>query len=193
MEKKKSRKKLFITLGVVGGVVLTALVVLYVVFVVSAIHTLRENTRPYHKMEDTNGPVDTSLALITQEELVAGKLGGYAYRSVSSGHGESTEVTGKFADVDYERRSCRWGKTSGAWTIHSSKIKSGTLILDITSELTAGNAEIIILVDGQYHSHVPVGGKQTIVLDGVAEKTVLVRIGCEAAQMEITVERRVGE
>jgi hypothetical protein len=193
MEKKKSRKKLFITLGIVGGALMTTLVVLYAAFVISTIHTLRESARPYHEMEDTNGPADTSLALITQEELIAGNLGGYAYKSAYFGHGESTKVTGKFADVDYERRSCRWGKTSGAWTIHSSKIENGTLILDITSELTTGNAEIIILVDGQYHSHVPVGGKQTVMLEDVAGKTVLVRVGCEAAQMEITVERRIEE
>ena len=77
--------------------------------------------------------------------------------------------------------------------MHASKIESGTLILDISSELTAGNAEIILLVDDQYHSHVPVGGKQTVTLDDVAGKTVLVRIGCEAAQLELTVERRIEE
>lgn len=191
MEKKRSRKRLFITLGVVGGAVLTTLLVLYVAFVLYGIYTLGESTRPYHKMQDTNGPEDTSLALITQEELIAGNLGGSAYMSVSSGHGESTKVTGEFADVDYERRSCRWGKVSGGFTVHSSKIESGTLILEITSELTAGNAEIIILVDGQYHSHVPVGGTHTVTLDDVAGKTVLVRIGCEAAQLELTVERRI--
>lgn len=193
MEKKKSRKRLFITLGIVGGVMLTALVALYVAFVISAICALRADTKPYHKIEDTNGPEDTSLALITQEELIADNLGMSAYMSVSSGHGEPTQVTGKFADVDYESRSCSWKKISGGVTIHSSKIENGTLILDITSELTAGNAEIIILVDGQYHSHVPVGGKQTVVLDDVAGKTVLVRIGCEAAQLELTVERRIQE
>lgn len=193
MKRKFNKKCFWITFAIAMGVLLTALFVLYVVFVASGISTIIANNKPYHEMEDTNGPADTSLAIITEEELIAGNMGGYGYKSVSSGHGDSTEVTGEFSDVDYEKRSCRWEKTSGGWTVHSSKIESGTLILDISSELTTGNAEIIILVDGQYYTHVPVGNKQTVVLDDVAGKTVLVRIGCEAAQFKITVERRIEE
>lgn len=191
MENKKSRKRLFITLGIVGGAVLTTLFVLYVVFVLYYIIFL---PRPYDGVTDTNGLVDTSLAIITQEEIINGEQACSAYNvSGGVGRGEKTKAEIQWEDLDYDQIHYKFGKITGIKTMHASKIESGTLILDISSELTAGNAEIIILVDDQYHSHVPVSGKQTVTLDDVAGKTVLVRIGCEAAQLELTIERRIEE
>jgi hypothetical protein len=49
--------------------------------------------------------------------------------------------------------------------------------------------EIVILVDGAFYAYVPVNSTQTIRLEDVAQKLVVVKIAGESAAMNITVER----
>lgn len=180
---KKSKKGLWITLGIVGTI-------FFMIIVVAGAILYGESNNPYSKLEDTNGPENTSLAYITKEAMLTDEEHGSSWFVSEGQYGEQTNAK-KYRNDDYDRIHFSAKKSSGISTKQATKIEEGTLTLKITSELTKGNAEIIIVIDGEYHSSVPLNETYTITLDDIAGKTVLVRMGCEAAEIDVTVERTI--
>lgn len=148
-------------------------------------------SNPYHAYEDTNGPDNTSLEQITEKEIVETSSSYYGWGTVFGTYGEQTEAQNNWKDVDYDRVRRTWKHISGVQTLQATKINEGTLRLTITSEVVKGNMEIIILVDGIYCCSVPVNGAHTITLNDIEGKIVIVRMGCEAAEVDVTVEREI--
>jgi hypothetical protein len=141
-------------------------------------------------IEDTNGD-DTSLAVLTLDDLLSQKN---QYSAFGMGHkieGEQTRVNNKLEDVDYDTCSFSFKKISGTKTLHATKVNADTVTLHITSELASGNAEIVILVDGEYYDHAPVGQEQTFVLENASGKLVTVRLGAESAEVSVSVSRTI--
>lgn len=141
------------------------------------------------EVEDLNGPDDHSLTSITLEEIIS-TTGDYTaiMSSTSSSRGD-TGVEGRLRDYDCDdcRFQCR--SISGIRTLQATVAQSDTLTLEFDITLTAGNLEIVILIDGEYHCHVDIDGPQTVVLEDVAGKTVVVRMGAEDAEVEVSVRR----
>ena len=51
--------------------------------------------------------------------------------------------------------------------------------------------ELIIVIDGQYDRHIPVNGRQTIVLEDIAHKLILVKLAAESAEVNVVAEREI--
>ena len=177
------------TIGLVAWLSISLAITIVVVCI-----AFLKKPHPYQNYTDTNGEDNASLALITQEDLLSGGMGIYGKHSSGGvGFGNQTHVDFEWADKDYDRIPQYWGFMTGVQTLQATKIDAGKLIIKVDSTLTAGNAEIIILVDGEYYCHIPVNESTTILLEDVAQKNVLVRMGCEAAEIDITVERTIQE
>ena len=85
--------------------------------------------------------------------------------------------------------SCK--KISGVKTLHATKSPYDTLTLKFSSQLDAGNLEIVIIVDGEYYCHVPVNQISTVELTNIGNKTVVVKAAAESASLKISVQRDV--
>lgn len=140
-------------------------------------------------IEDQNGPHNYALCQLTLEDLLSEHHSSNSFMSSRIQSGSATEVSGNLRNCDHTKCSFRAKKFSGIQAIHATKTDRDQLTLNIYSQVDAGNLEIVILVDDAYYAHVPVNTAQTITLEDVAQKLVVVKIAGESAAMEITVER----
>lgn len=143
-------------------------------------------------IQDTNGPDDYSLCQLTMEDLVKTTTSYSGSLVSSSASGASTHVRGSYADCDYTKCTFKAGKITGTQVIHATETMADTLTLRIDAQCEAGNLAVIILVDGEFYANVPVNSAQTIVLEQIAGKEVLVKMGAESAKVKITVQRTIG-
>ena len=178
---KKSQKIAWIVAGIM------ALIVLVVALVITV-----GNFIDSKQIEDTNGAENTSLAVITFEDFVSINNNYSASHSTYSDKGNQTKVPRTLDDVDYDR--CGWSskKISGIRTLQATQTDANSMTLTIESTLNSGNMEIIIVIDGEYYQHVTINSKQTIVLENIAGKLVLVKMAGENADMRSVVERSIG-
>lgn len=140
--------------------------------------------------EDTNGVDNTSLQQITIDDLVSSRISRVAYKGYVSSEGWESGVEERLSDCDRDSIWYTYGKINGLDTLHATKAGADVLELTITSTLVSGNAEIVIVVDGVYYAHVPINETTTVTIPGVKGKTVIVRGGFEAAQIDISIERQ---
>ena len=146
-------------------------------------------TNGHEHIEDTNGPENTSLSAISIEEFVSGKDSYIANHGGSSEKGDQTKVSGTLKSRDYDRCSMYAKKFSGIDTLQATQTDSNSMTLTVESTLNSGNMEIIIVIDGEYYQHIPTGSKQTIVLEDIAGKLILVKMAGESANVRVVVER----
>ena len=55
--------------------------------------------------------------------------------------------------------------------------------------MEAGNAEIVILIDGEYYCSVDVNQSKTVTLQDISNKEILVKLAGEDAKIKIDVKR----
>lgn len=180
----KDNKKKQLWIFVVAGIALVAVIAVVVVGAINRIVSM--------EIKDQNGPEDTSLAVLTQEDLVTGgscTMTGH----VQNKYGNKSQADSKYEDVDGATVSNSFGKVSGVYTVHATKISAQTLTLTITSILESGNMELAVIVDGEYYCNVPINQTATIELEDVSGKLVLVRLAGESAKAEVTVSRAYAE
>lgn len=158
-----------------------------ILFVAVGVIIYQQISAPSH-IEDINGP-DNHLAIITMEEINTTRNAGIATMGGEGGHGDKSMVDGDYAIYDHDSYSLKWKKMSGVFTLQATKVKTDTLTLSVDSMLTSGNAEILVFIDGQYYKHIPVGQDQQIVLENISEKTVVVKLGAESAEIELSISR----
>ena len=139
---------------------------------------------------DTNGPENFSLTEITRDDILS-KNNNYRSSMVSEQHsGRHTNIIGtKLRDVDYDHISRSFGKIHGVVILQATKISGNTLTLNINSSVESGNAEIVIIVDGEYYCSVDVNQNQSITLQNIANKEILIKLAGEGAKMKIDVTR----
>ena len=142
-------------------------------------------------IEDTNGPQNTKLAVLTMDDILSDGHSSTTFASSSTCSGSNTNVSGKLREYDYDKITFRAKKTSGIQVLHATKINSARMTLHINARVETGNLEVIILVDGVYHSHVTIGSKQAIQLDGIGGKTVVVKMAAESAEVSISITRTI--
>ena len=139
---------------------------------------------------DTNGPENFALTEITRDDILS-KNNNYRSWMVSEQHsGRHTNIIGtKLRDVDYDYISRSFGKIHGVVILQATKISGNTLTLNINSSVESGNAEIVIIVDGEYYCSVDVNQNQSITLQNIANKEILINLAGEGAKMKIDVTR----
>jgi len=148
---------------------------------------------PGIKIEDTNGKENINLNTITLEEIINIED---EYRAMNSAgtktSGSRTKVVGSLKEVDYDYCSFTSSDVSGIATIQATRTNCKKIVLEIESQLNSGNLEIVIIIDDEYYKHVAVNQAQTVELDDISEKTVVVRIGAESANTHVVVKRSMG-
>jgi hypothetical protein len=139
---------------------------------------------------DTNGPENFALTEITRDDILS-KNNNYRSSMVSEQHsGRHTNIIGtKLRDVDYDHISRSFGKIHGVVILQATKISGNTLTLNINSSVESGNAEIVIIVDGEYYCSVDVNQNQSITLQNIANKEIIIKLAGEGAKMKIDVTR----
>jgi hypothetical protein len=139
---------------------------------------------------DTNGTDNFALTEITQDDILS-KDNNYRSLMVSEKHsGHHTNIIGtRLRDVDYDYISRSFGKIHGVIILQATKISGNTLTLNINSSIELGNAEIVIIIDGEYYCSVDVNQDQSIKLQGISNKEVIVKLAGEGAKMKIDVTR----
>lgn len=139
---------------------------------------------------DINGPENFALTEITRAEILS-KNNNYRTSMVSKKQsGSHTNIIGtELRDYDYDSISKSFGTIHGVVIIQATKISENTLTLNINSSVESGNAEIVIIVDGKYYCSVDVNQAQSITLQGISNKEVLVKLAGEGAKMKIDVTR----
>ena len=145
---------------------------------------------PSIDIEDMNGG-DTHLAVITMDDIIPTNNHYSAAQSYRGEDGAKTDVPRKFRDQDYENVQFGAKKVSGIMTLQATQSDCERLVLSIASTLKAGNMEIVIIIDDEYYGNVPIGSEQTIILDDVKGKLVLVKIAVESAEMSISISREL--
>ena len=176
----KVKNMKWIIIVCVAAVATTAVVLLFVFLL------------PDRSIEDTNGIENTNLAVLTLDDLLS--YDNYsAYMSHASHEGASTSVKGTKKEYDYQYCSFGCKEISGVKTIQVTKSTENQISLNISSQVEEGNMEIVIIIDDIYYDHVPVNQDCSVILNDVAEKEVVVKIGAESAKMQITVERGQGD
>ena len=183
---ENSHKKVKMITWIISGVI--AFTVLIAVLVLALFNHIGSS-----HIEDNNGSENTSLAVITKEEFISVNNNYKATLTSGSQTGSQTDVSGRLEDCDYTRCSMSAKKASGIHTLQATQTDANSITLNIDSTLSGGNMEIIIVIDGEYYQHIPVNSKQSIVLENVAEKLVLVKIAAESAEVNIVVEREIIE
>ena len=139
---------------------------------------------------DTNGPENFALTEITRDDILS-KDNNYRSSVGSSIHsGRHTNIIGtRLRDRDYDYISKSFGKIHGVMILQATKISGNALTLNINSSVESGNAEIVIIVNGEYYCSVDVNKNQSITLQNIANKEILVKLAGEGAKMKIDVTR----
>ncbi len=145
---------------------------------------------PKVEFDDTNGPDNFALNTITREDILKLRNSSSAFKSSKKCWGSGTKIrSGIYQEYDYTNVTCAYGKIDGVCVLQATKISENTLTLNINSVVESGNAEIVILIDGEYYCSIDANQNQSITLQGVANKTVLVKLAAESAKMKVDVSR----
>lgn len=139
---------------------------------------------------DTNGPENYALIEITQDDIVSSGNNCESFLVTGRHRGYHTNVIGaRLRDNDYDHISKSFGNIHGVLILQATKISRDTLTLHIDSSIESGNAEIVIVIDGEYYCSVDVNQTQSVTLQGIANKEVIVKLAGENAKMKIDVTR----
>ena len=177
---KKSKNTLALVLCITIPAVAALLIALAVIISVAS----------SSKFVDTNGPENFSLTEITRGEILS-KDNNYRSSMVSERHsGHHTNIIGtRLRDYDYDYISRSFGKIHGVVILQATKISGNTLTLNISSSVETGNAEIVIMVDGEYYCSVDVNQDRSITLENISDKEVIIKLAGEGAKIKIDVSR----
>ena len=183
-EQARNHKKVKVIPWIISGAIA------FTVLIAALIFALAGHFRSGH-IEDMNGAEDTSLAVITREDFVCVNSKYAAMLTTEAHTGEKTDVTGLLAKQDHASCSVSAKKLSGIRTLQATQTDADSVTLHVSSTLSGGNMELIIVIDGQYDRHIPVNGRQTIVLEDIAHKLILVKLAAESAEVTVVAEREI--
>ena len=139
---------------------------------------------------DTNGPDNFALAEITMEDILSNKTGYSSMNASSSYSGSHTEFIGDhYIHSDYDKITKSFGKVKGTMILQATKIYKDTLTLEIESIIESGNAEIVVIVDGEYYQSAELNKKHTMTLKNIYGKEVIVKLAAEGAKIKVSVKR----
>ena len=139
---------------------------------------------------DTNGPENFALVELTREDIIKSDKKYKASMESIKRSGARTYVVGtKFREYDRDCITASFGTIHGFTVIQATKIFDNMLTLNINSSVEKGNAEIIITVDGEYYCSVPVNQNQSITLQDISGKEIIVKLAGEDAKVKVDIVR----
>lgn len=143
-----------------------------------------------HTIEDTNGENDYSLNTITKEEIEA-TLSDYTIRWFGeSFEGDKTSVGDEvLSRYDCDRAYMQAKSYSGIRPLQVTKTSENTIQFSVNSTVKSGNFAIIIFVENEYYCEVEINKSENIVLENIADKTVLIKVAGESADVTIEIVR----
>ncbi len=179
-ENKKSKSKLKLALLIaIPTIIFLALVIgLIIIFL------------PSSDFVDTNGPDNFALIELTEEDILKSDNNYRAsFKSIKRA-GEHTYVVGtKFREYDRDHINASYGTIHGVTILQATKIFDNTLTLNIQSSVEKGNAEIFITVDGEYYCSIPANQNQSIILEDISGKEIIVKLAGEDAKLKVDIVR----
>ena len=182
---KNSKKPWIIGLIIIGAVLFIAVVVVLFVKVGSEVAS--------HQIPDTNGLENTKLISITEDEVIRHTDSCYVTMSSRGGSGSSSNVNDpNLEEYDCQSYSFRCKQVTGVGTMQATRTENENLTLTIETELITGNMEIFVLVDDQIYLRLDPQQQQTVDLEDIAGKLVVVKFAAESAEVSIKVTRNLG-
>ena len=175
-------KKIFVLCTIIAAAIIAPIMIF------STVWSVEKNAIP-----DTNGAENFALATITMDQMIHKELGSYQKLSGCKGTGEQTNVRDNRKEYDYTQMSAHAKSFSGVGNLQVTITEHNVLTLDIESTVTSGNYAIIILIDGELHSEVPINQSTQITLTDIANKTVIVRMAGESAEYRTVVTRSMSD
>lgn len=142
-----------------------------------------------NNIPDQNGAEDSSLAVLTRDDILSEQVRSVVIGGSTVKNGASTDVTGNSSEYDADRVRVSIGSISGVRTIHATKNQCDQVTLTVESELKAGNAALVVLVDGEYYCDVAINTTDSITVKDAAGKLIEVRLAGESAKIKISVSR----
>lgn len=170
----------------------TILSVLFIVLLCVGGFVLLSRTFNERTIEDTNGADVFDLNTITIEEILNVKNNSIMRLIPTIGYeGKQTNIIDDdYEECDYDHVILKTRSFSGIKTAQATFLSVDTLQLEVTSNITSGNFEIVVIVDGEYYANMEINKTSTLTLDNVANKVVLVKIAGEDADMDIEITRK---
>ncbi len=139
---------------------------------------------------DTNGPENFALVELTREDIIKSDKKYSASMESIKRSGARTYVVGtKFREYDRDSIAASFGKIHGFTVLQATKIFGNTLTLNINSSVEKGNAEIIVIVEGEYYCSVPINQNQRITIQDISGKEILVKLAGEDAKVKVDIVR----
>lgn len=121
--------------------------------------------------EDTNGEDDFSLQTITDEDIIKGVNTSQFFTSTSSSDGTTT---------------CKAKTMSGVVELYEGKRENEGIKIDVSSEITKGNARLVLVFNDEIVHDFDLNGKdQSFVMENVTGKFSL-RIAGESTGYSVT-------
>ena len=187
VEKKKISKKFYlIIIGVVSVAFTVAFCFTALPFFIEGIIDARNM-----KIEDTNGENDYSLNTITREQLINSTESSIMfYGELKEGNQSLITDDTMLEDVDYDTVYFESGRFNGVTIVQATKTDKDSIKFDINATLEKGNAEIAIIVDNEYYCNVEINKQSEIVLENINNKTILLKVAGESADIRIEVQRQ---
>lgn len=131
-----------------------------------------------------------SIAELTDAQIVGidGKCRASVPKFTRSGSNSGiTDV--KFADEDRDTTVYSTKNIVGIKTVSATLVKDSIIKLKIDSTLVSGDAEVVIIANGEILERFDAGSKKSFEFSVTGESVFYVRILCENANIEITTER----
>jgi len=179
---EKKNKLRTILLCVLGGLLALAFLGYVIVRPLIIIFSMKSD------YTDTNGVDNYSLEVLGEKDLI-GEHESKMYMSGVFFEGGTTHIKGALEHYDRDGCSVQAGIFDGVYTAQATKIEKDTLKLKLNSQVVEGNFEIFILIDDEVNQRIQANCEKEIVLEGIKDKTVLVKIVGEGADFVFNVER----
>ena len=179
MQKKNNNKLKLALLITIPSIIVVSLVIWLIIALSSSFDFV-----------DSNGPDNFALTEITREDILESDKNYKSSMESKKRSGAHTYIVGtRFREYDRDNINISYGKFHGVTILQATKIFSDSLELNIYSSIESGNAEIVIIVDGEYYCSANINQDQTIFLQNIAGKEVIIKLAGEDAKIKIDIVR----
>ena len=136
---------------------------------------------------------DFSIDSLSSEDIINDESASVFAVSRKYKSGTKTGVDGasKYEDSDRVQFKCK--KMTGIMRVSATKVSDCTLTIDVSSEISSGNAKIVVICDDEILDYIEFGQEKTLTYEVIGEHIYSVKILAEEAELEITVEREINK
>lgn len=185
-EEKNTAPKKHTVGWIVGGVIVAIVLACIIGFVTRVLPIFPTN------IADSNGEQDTGIASIPMENILDPEYVAYNIVMFSSFHrGEQTNAGEDYEEEDWDICTVVAKKMSGIMVLQATQTESDEMTLILSSEVETGNFAFYIFVEDELYKSVAANQEETIHLEGISGKLVLVKIAGESAKIQVSAQRLI--